>query len=198
MSDFVEQCRKEWKRLGVPPAVAEEMASDLQADLSEAAREGASPEQVLGNGFFDARSFAASWATARGVARPGSRILTGSARLWGLLAGTTASLLAALVGAAALASGSASAFAVAAVRRSADFALPGPLGGVRRITQVGPEPGHPIFFADRPLHLGGFVLLALGLAGLATCLWLWFRWRPLRTAHRGPRSDDTVSLPSYL
>ena len=33
MSDFVEQCRSEWKRLGVPDPLAEEMAADLASDL---------------------------------------------------------------------------------------------------------------------------------------------------------------------
>ena len=66
MSPFVEECRKEWSRLGVPEVEANEMASDLEADLAEARADGASPEEVLGNGYFDAKTFAASWATARG------------------------------------------------------------------------------------------------------------------------------------
>ena len=33
MSQFVEECRREWKRLGVPDPVANEMAADLAADL---------------------------------------------------------------------------------------------------------------------------------------------------------------------
>jgi len=67
MSDFVAECRREWKRLGVPDAVADEMAADLAADLSEAAAEGVSAEEVLGAGAADPRSFAASWAGERGV-----------------------------------------------------------------------------------------------------------------------------------
>ena len=70
MSKFVVECRREWKRLGVPDAVANEMAADLEADLSEAEAEGASAEDVLGSAVFDARSFAASWATERGVIGP--------------------------------------------------------------------------------------------------------------------------------
>jgi hypothetical protein len=46
------------------------MAADLTADLGEAAAEGESPEDVLGNGAFDPRRFAAAWATARGVTNP--------------------------------------------------------------------------------------------------------------------------------
>jgi hypothetical protein len=67
VNPFLEDCRREWKRLGVPDPVANEMAADLAADLAEAEAEGASPEEVLGNAVFDARSFAAVWAAERGV-----------------------------------------------------------------------------------------------------------------------------------
>jgi hypothetical protein len=67
VSDFVEQCRREWKRLGVPPAVADDMATELAADLEEAAADGVSAEELLGSGASDPRSFAASWAAERGV-----------------------------------------------------------------------------------------------------------------------------------
>lgn len=67
MNPFVEECLREWRRLGVPDPVANEMAADLGADLEEAETEGASAEEVLGSGAFDPRSFAAAWATERGV-----------------------------------------------------------------------------------------------------------------------------------
>jgi hypothetical protein len=67
MSDFVEQCRAEWKRLGVADPVAEEMAADLSTDLAEARAEGVSVEELLGSSASDPRSFAASWAAERGV-----------------------------------------------------------------------------------------------------------------------------------
>jgi hypothetical protein len=67
MSDFVQQCRREWERLRVPDSVANEMAADLAADLEEAEAEGVSAEEVLGRSAFDPRSFAASWAAERGV-----------------------------------------------------------------------------------------------------------------------------------
>ncbi len=73
MNEFVEECRREWKRLHVPDPVANEMAADLEADLAEAEAEGSSPEEVLGTGAFDARSFAAAWATERGVVEVPSR-----------------------------------------------------------------------------------------------------------------------------
>jgi hypothetical protein len=67
MNPFVEECRREWKRLGVPDAVANEMAADLQVDLAEAEADGTSAEEVLGTGVFDAPAFAAGWAAERGV-----------------------------------------------------------------------------------------------------------------------------------
>jgi len=70
VNQFVDECRREWKRLRVPDAVADEMAADLAADLKEAESEGASGEEVLGGGASDPRSFAASWAAERGVIPP--------------------------------------------------------------------------------------------------------------------------------
>ena len=67
MIDFVEECRREWRRLGVPDPIANEMAADLSADIEEAEAEGGSAEDVLGNSVFDPRRFAAAWARARGV-----------------------------------------------------------------------------------------------------------------------------------
>jgi hypothetical protein len=70
VNEFVEECRREWKRLRVPDAVANEMAADLAADLDEAEADGVSAEAVLGSGAFDPRSFAAAWAAERGVIEP--------------------------------------------------------------------------------------------------------------------------------
>ena len=67
MSDFVAQCRQEWKRLGVPDPLAEEMATDLASDLAEAQADGVSAEELLGHSAFDPRSFAATWAAERGI-----------------------------------------------------------------------------------------------------------------------------------
>jgi hypothetical protein len=67
MSDFVEQCRREWRRLGVPDPLAEEMATDLTSDLQEAEAEGVSAEEVLGSSAFDPPSFAAAWAAEQGI-----------------------------------------------------------------------------------------------------------------------------------
>jgi hypothetical protein len=70
MNGFVEECLQEWRRLGVPDPVANEMAMDLAVDITEAEAEGGSAEDVLGNSAFDPPGFAASWAFARGVSGP--------------------------------------------------------------------------------------------------------------------------------
>jgi hypothetical protein len=70
VSEFVEECRREWKRLGVPDPIANEMAFDLTADIEEAEAEGGTAEDVLGTSLFDPRRFAAAWAGARGVTAP--------------------------------------------------------------------------------------------------------------------------------
>jgi hypothetical protein len=67
VSEFVDACRREWRRLGVPEPAANEMAADLAADLKEAEQDGVTAEEVLGSGAFDPRAFAASWATERGL-----------------------------------------------------------------------------------------------------------------------------------
>ena len=69
MPAFIEECRYEWKRLGVPDAMADEMAAELEADLAEAEADGVSAAEILGES--DPRRFAATWATERGlVSRP--------------------------------------------------------------------------------------------------------------------------------
>jgi hypothetical protein len=70
MNEFIAECRKEWRRLGVPDHIANEMAADLRADIDEAESEGGSAEDVLGNSLFDPRQFAAAWAESRGVTAP--------------------------------------------------------------------------------------------------------------------------------
>jgi hypothetical protein len=99
MSDFVEQCRREWKRLRVPNPDAEEMAADLAADLSEAEAEGVSAEELLGSSVFDPRSFAASWAAERGIIPPPLQRETVSRKPLALLAVVIVSAIALMIGA---------------------------------------------------------------------------------------------------
>jgi hypothetical protein len=65
MNAFVEECRREWKRLGVPDGLAEEMATELESDLAEAEADGVSAVEMLGES--DPRRFAAGWARERGL-----------------------------------------------------------------------------------------------------------------------------------
>lgn len=62
---YVEECRQEWKRLGVPELLAEEMATELESDLAEAEADGVSATEILGES--DPRRFAATWARERGL-----------------------------------------------------------------------------------------------------------------------------------
>ena len=48
MPAFIEECRYEWKRLGVPDSMADEMAAELESDLAEAEADGVSAAEVLG------------------------------------------------------------------------------------------------------------------------------------------------------
>jgi len=66
VNEFVEECRTEWKRLGVPGPVIDDMAGELAADIEEAEAEGASAEDLLGAGALP-REFATAWAAERGV-----------------------------------------------------------------------------------------------------------------------------------
>jgi len=65
MSPFVEECRREWDRLGVPDLLADEMATELEADLAEAEADGVSAAEIVGES--DPRRFAATWASERGL-----------------------------------------------------------------------------------------------------------------------------------
>jgi predicted small secreted protein len=101
MNDFIEQCRREWRRLGVSDPLAEEMATELASDLSEAEAEGVSAQEFLGRSAFDPPSFAATWAAERGIVpRPQSQ--EASRRVPVSLVAFTATAAIALVAAAAL------------------------------------------------------------------------------------------------
>lgn len=89
MTAFVKECRQEWKRLGVPDSIADEMATDLEADLAEAQADGVSETEILGES--DPRRFAANWASERGLVteRPEKR----RRRVWPWVVGVLVFLL---------------------------------------------------------------------------------------------------------
>ena len=79
MNAYVEECRREWKRLEVPDLLAEEMSAELEADLAEAEADGVSAAEMLGES--DPRRFAFTWAKERGlVSEPGPK--KSRKRLW--------------------------------------------------------------------------------------------------------------------
>ncbi len=187
MIEFIEQCRGEWKRLGVPDPIANEMAADLTADIEEAQAEGGSAEDVLGDSLFDPRRFAAAWAGARGVIAPadpgpvGPFPLPGRERSrWYRPAAALA--LAAAVGLVALAAaalvvgrhGSAVAAPVSRVLQgpgSARLFGPGPASFPLRLSMSGPS-----FAAPAAILMLGLLLAAIIGLCLAVLFWSpWFR-----------------------
>jgi hypothetical protein len=197
MSSFVDECRKEWSRLGVPEAESNEMAADLEADLAEAKADGVSPEEVLGNGYFDPRSFAASWATSRGFVRP-TRPARGTIQVRTLVLA-----LGAVVAAAFVALGLAFLFGTPVANRSMSAAAAPFARHLRRPPLpsifVTPSGGHPVVFGPvvpPSLELAGLVLLLVGLAGLGAVLWIWRPW-----SHRSGRPsgfDQNIGMPNFL
>jgi hypothetical protein len=183
VSQFVDECRQEWRRLGVPDPAANEMAADLEADLMEAESEGVSAEEVLGIGAFDPRSFAASWAQERGLIQPalvqpptaqpapaGHR--TRQSRTFSLV---LAFAVLAVVGGVFAIVGSHQ--AVAVVMRKPVQVLPAPpIHPPAEFVQPGAVQG--LVGLDR-FHAAGPLLLLIGGIGLITMLVLW-SWRRLR------------------
>ena len=172
MSDFVEQCRAEWKRLGVPDPLAEEMAADLTSDLEEAEADGISAQELLGSSAFDPRSFARSWAAERGIIpEPPSR---GPRRRPFVLVAFTAVAAIALL------------LAVALLTTHPQVAV--------RITRAGSGvaplhlPSRPGFFvgpggppSEQVLQTSAaapveWILLILALIALGFAAWLWASW----------------------
>jgi hypothetical protein len=192
VSEFVEECRREWRRLGVPDPVANEMAADLTADLEEADAEGGSPEDVLGNSAFDPRRFAAAWAVARGVTGPPNRERRS---LW---RPPVAIVLTVLLGALTVGAG----LALLVSLRGRSFAVatrrivvgPGPIRlfppGVGRIVvpgPLGPFVGTPMGGID--IHPLAWMLLIVGVVGLGLLALLY------SSPWSGPRRYDRHGAP---
>ncbi len=167
MSGFVEECRREWKRLGVPDPVANEMAADLAADLSEAEAEGVSAEEVLGSSAFDPRSFAAYWAVERGIipARAGDG--NAARRPVSLVTFTALAAVALVVAALLLLTGQPKVTLATSGTRLPQLppAAPSiPLGPSHQVVQTS---------AATPIE---WILLFLAVAALGFAAWLWSRW----------------------
>lgn len=170
MSDFVERCRGEWRRLGVPDPVAEEMAADLASDISDAAADGISIEELLGTSASDPRAFAASWAAERGLVRIPSR--PGRSDRHGrpvLVAFTVVAALALVVAAALLATGEPK-VALVASRATPPHLLGQPTPFVSRGHRVQASAAAPI----------EWILFAVAIVALGFSAWLWSQWGRVR------------------
>ena len=167
MSEFVEQCRREWRRLGVADPLAEEMAADLASDLEEAEAEGVSAADYLGASASDPRSFAASWASERGIIPGPSGREKGGRRPRALVAFTALAAIAAIVASLLLATG----------EPKLSLARTTPPPGASR-TVVSTSAAAPI----------EWILLFVALAALGFSSWLWLRWRRSRPPIASPGS----------
>jgi hypothetical protein len=161
MSDFLEQCRREWKRLGVPDPLADDMAADLASDLSEAETEGVTAEEYLGSSASDPRSFAASWATERGIIPESPSRGRARRKPFVLVAFTALAAIALIVAALLLATGNPK---VSLVQTRTT-----PNGATRSVVHSAS--------AAAPVE---WILLLLAIAALGFGAWLWFRWNRSR------------------
>ena len=170
MSDFVEQCRAEWRRLGVPDPLADEMAADLSSDLAEAAAEGVSAEELLGSIAFDPRSFAATWAAERGIIPAVAGRTRARRRPLILVAFTAVAALALILTAVALLAGQPQ-VSVATVTAKRPHVVAPPA-----VPPVPPTFGrHVMFHANAAAPIEWF-LLVLAIIALGFSAWLWTTW----------------------
>ena len=197
MSEFVEACRREWRRLRVPDAVANEMAADLEADLKEAEAEGATPEDVLGSSAFDPRSFAAAWAAERGVIGPVAVRVERAPVRSRVIAALAVSALVAVAGIVLALAAAPDGSTRMALARPAGVKVIGPFGlpgakvirprakgilGLPRlrfgVASVAPAPPYVVNVSSGgdDLRTIGVILLIVGVGGLVLTLVYWSPW----------------------
>jgi hypothetical protein len=201
VNEFVEECRREWKRLGVPDPVANEMAADLTVDLEEAEADGASAEEVLGRGAHDPRSFATAWATERGLVQrprlPGGRGLLRRSHPAAAIGAVFA--LIAIVGAALVISASSSGSRRLGLPPRPEFrAAPGAVwvaapGAIPRVMVIAEGTND----SGVDTHTVGSVLLIVGLAGSVPFMLVWLWVGPSGWSRRRTHIDDRSSRPGY-
>ena len=170
MSDFVEQCRQEWRRLGVPDPLAEEMASDLASDLTDAEAEGVSVEELLGSSAFDPRSFAASWAAERGVIPVPPSRANARRRPRVLVAFTALAAIALIVAALLLLTGNPKVTLTAMSKRTPGAHLQSPPAFV-----LPPGGSQQVLHANMAAPVE-WILLVLAIIALGFAGWLWSSW----------------------
>jgi hypothetical protein len=170
MSDFVEQCRQEWRRLGVPDPLAEEMAADLASDLTDAEAEGVSAEEFLGSSVFDPRSFAASWASERGVIPEPPGRENARRRPLALVAFTTIAAITLTAAALLLLTGNPKVTLTSSGRPAAHVPTPPAFS-------VPPDHVVPPANLSAPVE---WILLFFAIVALSFAAWLWSNWRRSR------------------
>ena len=166
MSDFVEQCRREWRRLKVPDPLADEMAADLASDLEEAEAEGVTAEELLGSSASDPRSFAASWAAERGIIPVPPRAGKTRRRPLFLAAFTGLAAITVIVAALLLLTGQPKVSLVAS--RATPPHVPSP----PRASVVPPGPGGQVHLGNTSAPIE-WILLFLAVVALGFAAWLW-------------------------
>jgi hypothetical protein len=174
MSDFVDQCRQEWKRLGVADPLADEMAADLSSDLEEAEAEGVSADELLGSSVFDPRAFAATWAAERGIIPEPSGRRSARRRPPVLVAFTVLAAIALLVSALLLATGEPKVSIAATRAQHRVFVSPVPLP---LPPSSGPHSAVRVVLhstsASAPVE---WILLLLAIVALGFAAYLWSGW----------------------
>jgi hypothetical protein len=162
MSDFVEECRREWKRLGVTDSIAEEMAAELTSDIRAAEADGVSVEELLGTSASNPHAFAGSWATERGIVAMSPIQANSRHRRLALMGFTGVAAVALIIAALLLATGEPKVSLVTSRARP-----PHLLGASASFV---PPPGRVQASAAEPIE---WVLLCLAIVALGFCVWLW-------------------------
>jgi hypothetical protein len=179
VSEFVDQCRQEWRRLGVNDAFAEEMAADLTSDLEDAEAEGVSAADYLGASVFDPQAFAASWASARGLI-PAAPSAEKKRRPFALSAFAALAAVTVFVAALLLATGEPKVTLNASRSKTAPphLLVPGKHAVPFGVDRVQASAAAPV----------EWILLFVAIVGLGFSAWLWLRWREPETSNVS-RSD---------
>jgi hypothetical protein len=168
MKEFIEQCRTEWRRIGVAAGDVDELAGELAADLAAAAADGVSLEGFLGDSAADPRRFAAAWAAERGL------IPAPDGRASGVRSGRAALIAFAAIAAVVFVG---AALLLATGEPKVTLLTAGRLSSLAGGSSFAPPPSRVLTGAAAPIE---WVLLAFSALALAFCAWQWSRRSPAR------------------
>jgi hypothetical protein len=91
LNELVEQCRLEWDRLGLAPAVVDDLTAQLEQAIEEA--DGEIPPTITGFSTADPRALAIALARARPIRRPRLQYTGGGGQRPGLKSGVLVLIL---------------------------------------------------------------------------------------------------------